>query len=143
MRAPPASSQFVVIILSIVTVTRSPEMRFGMTGLLAVLTTSTFLYTSELYNSSFGIFALCAGPSAVPPRPRPAGAAPSPVCCIFASALCNSMHDAPTKTDGSPVDRHAVRNFYYYVLRAADGPARCCSKRRARLQEALLRLHTS
>jgi len=35
-----------------------PELRYGMTGLLAVLTTSTFLATSELYNSSFGIYAL-------------------------------------------------------------------------------------
>ena len=51
-------AQFFVIVLSFVCITSKPELRYGMTGMLSVLTASTFLYTSELFNSPFGIYAV-------------------------------------------------------------------------------------
>jgi len=52
------SFEIFVLAVSLATIVQIPSLKNGATGLLAVLTTITFFYTSSVYNSSYGIYAL-------------------------------------------------------------------------------------
>lgn len=80
--------QLFMLVLGAVSLVK-PAMRIGVTAMFAVLTTSTFLFTSNMYNAPNGIFSFShdqamkivvptadnigAGPCAPPQRCRPFG----------------------------------------------------------------------
>jgi len=50
--------EIVTLVLALVAVYAVPDLKLGLVGLLAVLTSTTFLYTQDVYNDTFGIYAL-------------------------------------------------------------------------------------
>ena len=81
--------ELIMIIGSFVVITSKPEYRYGLTGLLAVLTATTFFYTSEIFNAPAGIYALTHTTDykmIVRAHPRRPGASQSLHCALLPCA---------------------------------------------------------
>jgi hypothetical protein len=50
--------EFAGLVLSALAVLRFPELKIGMVGFLAVLTAACFVYTGDIYNDKYGVWAL-------------------------------------------------------------------------------------